>query len=112
MRLSPALAWRQPAYKVRGVGANLRRSNDQSMYQSSACSGVLYVARYLFLNILLGIPLTAILMHFRISDNFGYAITNNASENTVCLDHLSELLKVDLDKRCVMYIGHVINLVA
>jgi hypothetical protein len=28
------------------------------MYQSSACSGVLYVARYLFLNILLGIPLT------------------------------------------------------
>jgi hypothetical protein len=58
MRLSPALAWRQPAYKVRGVGANLRRSNDQSMYQSSACSGVLYVARYLFLNILLGIPLT------------------------------------------------------
>jgi hypothetical protein len=58
MRLSPALAWRQPAYKVRGVGANLRGSNDQSMYQSSACSGVLYVARYLFLNILLGIPLT------------------------------------------------------
>jgi hypothetical protein len=59
MRLSPALAWRQPAYKVRGVGANLRGSNDQSMYQSSACSGVLYVARYLFLNILLGIPLTS-----------------------------------------------------
>jgi hypothetical protein len=29
------------------------------MYQSSACSGVLYVARYLFLNILLGIPLTS-----------------------------------------------------
>jgi hypothetical protein len=28
------------------------------LYQSSACSGVLYVARYLFLNILLGIPLT------------------------------------------------------
>jgi hypothetical protein len=28
------------------------------MYQSSACSGVLYVARYLFLDILLGIPLT------------------------------------------------------
>jgi hypothetical protein len=28
------------------------------MYQSSAYSGVLYVTRYLFLNILLGIPLT------------------------------------------------------
>jgi hypothetical protein len=35
------------------------------MYQSSACSGVLYVARYLFLNILFGIPLTiAILIIF------------------------------------------------
>jgi hypothetical protein len=54
----------------------------------------------------------AILTHFRISDNFGYAITNNASENTACLDHLLELLKVDLDKRRVMYIGHVITLVA
>jgi hypothetical protein len=31
------------------------------LYQSSACSGVLYVARYLFLNILLGIPLTVLL---------------------------------------------------
>ena len=54
----------------------------------------------------------AILTHFRISKNFGYAIANNASENTICLDHLSELLKVDLDKRCVMCIGYVINLVA
>jgi hypothetical protein len=54
----------------------------------------------------------AILTYFRISDNFGYAIADNASENTVCLDHLSELLKVDLDKRRVMYMGHVINLVA
>jgi hypothetical protein len=34
---------------VRGAGANLRGSNDQSMYQSSAYSGVLYVTRYLFL---------------------------------------------------------------
>jgi hypothetical protein len=54
----------------------------------------------------------AILIHFRISDNFGYAITDNASKNTACLDHLLELLKVDLDKRRVMCIGHVINLVA
>jgi hypothetical protein len=54
----------------------------------------------------------AILIYFRISDNFGYAITNNASENTVYLDHLSELLKVDLDKRRVICIGYVINLVA
>jgi hypothetical protein len=54
----------------------------------------------------------AILTHFRISDNFGYAITNNASKNTAYLDYLLELLKVDLDKRYVICIGHVINLVA
>jgi hypothetical protein len=53
----------------------------------------------------------AILTHFRISDNFGYAIANNASKNTACLDHLLELLKVDLDKRRVICMGHIINLV-
>jgi hypothetical protein len=52
-----------------------------------------------------------ILTHFRIAENFGHAIANNASENTTYLDHLSELLKVDLDKRRVMCIGYVINLV-
>jgi hypothetical protein len=52
-----------------------------------------------------------ILTHFRIAENFGYAITDNISENTACLDHLSELLKVDLDKRYVMCIGYIINLV-
>ena len=54
----------------------------------------------------------AILTYFRISKNFGYAITNNASKNTIYLDYLSELLKVDLEKRYVIYIGYVINLVA
>jgi hypothetical protein len=54
----------------------------------------------------------AILTHFRISENFGYAITDNASENTACLDHLSELLQTDLDKRRMMCMGHVLNLVA
>ena len=52
-----------------------------------------------------------ILTHFRIADNFGYAIADNASENTAYLDHLSELLSITLDSRCVIYIGHVINLV-
>ena len=56
--------------------------------------------------------LKAILDHFRISEKFGYAIADNASENTACLNHLSELLNIDLDKRRVMCIGHVINLVA
>jgi hypothetical protein len=54
----------------------------------------------------------AIVRHFRLSDNFGYAIADNASENNACLDHLSELLEIDLDKRRVMCMGHVINLVA
>jgi hypothetical protein len=53
-----------------------------------------------------------ILTHFRIANNFGHAIANNASENTACLDHLSELLGITLDSRRVMCIGHVINLVA
>jgi hypothetical protein len=55
--------------------------------------------------------LHAILTHFRISENFGYAIADNASENTACLNHLSELLHIDLGKRRVMCIGHIINLV-
>jgi hypothetical protein len=53
-----------------------------------------------------------ILTHFRITDNFGHAIANNASENTACLDHLSELLGITLDSRRVICMGHVINLVA
>lgn len=54
----------------------------------------------------------AILTHFRIKGNFGYAIADNASENTACLDHLSELLQIPLDSRYIMCIGHIINLVA
>ena len=53
-----------------------------------------------------------ILIHFRITDNFGYAIADNASENTAYLDHLSELLGITLGSRRVMCIGYVINLVA
>jgi hypothetical protein len=55
--------------------------------------------------------LYAILTYFRILENFGYAITNNASKNTAYLNHLLELLYIDLGKRRVMCIGHVINLV-
>jgi hypothetical protein len=54
----------------------------------------------------------AILTHFRIANNFGHAIADNASENTACLDHLSELLHMNLDSRRVMCMGHIINLVA
>jgi hypothetical protein len=55
--------------------------------------------------------ISKILAYFGIGDNFGHAITDNASENTACLNHLSELLNIDLDKRRVMCMGHVINLV-
>ncbi|GAB7322858.1 hypothetical protein MBLNU13_g05416t1 [Cladosporium sp. NU13] len=53
-----------------------------------------------------------ILTFFSIAPNFGYAIADNASENTACINHLSEVLHIDLDKRRIMCIGHVINLVA
>jgi hypothetical protein len=56
--------------------------------------------------------ISKILAYFGIRDNFGHAIADNASENTACLNHLSELLNIDLDKRRVMCMGHVINLVA
>jgi hypothetical protein len=55
--------------------------------------------------------ISKILAYFGIRDNFGYTITDNASENTACLNYLSELLNIDLDKRRVICIGHVINLV-
>ena len=56
--------------------------------------------------------ISKILAYFGIRDNFSYAIADNASENTACLNHLSELLNIDLDKRRVMCMGYIINLVA
>jgi hypothetical protein len=49
---------------------------------------------------------------FQLSSNFGYAIADNASENTTCLDHLLELLDIDMSKRRIMCMGHIINLMA
>jgi hypothetical protein len=49
---------------------------------------------------------------FQLLSNFGYAIADNASENTTCLNHLSELLNIDMSKRRIICIGHIINLVA
>ena len=56
--------------------------------------------------------LTGILLHFDLTQSFGYTITDNASENTACMNHLSEALHVDQGKRHVRCIGHIINLVA
>ena len=53
-----------------------------------------------------------ILTYFSISHKFGYAIADNASENTACINHLSEVLNTDLDDRRIMCIGYIINLIA
>jgi hypothetical protein len=48
--------------------------------------------------------LGSVLRHFKLKDSFGYAITDNASENAACLDLLGDELFIDTRKR--------INLVA
>lgn len=56
--------------------------------------------------------LTLILNHFKLRDRFGHAITDNASENTACMNLLSTELNMTLNKRHVLCMGHIINLVA
>lgn len=56
--------------------------------------------------------ITAILNHFTLRKRFGNAITDNASENSACMELLGEDLEIDASKRHVLCIGHVINLVA
>jgi hypothetical protein len=56
--------------------------------------------------------LLKLLQQFDLQDRFGHAIVDNASENTACLNQLSEALDIDLGKRHVRCIGHIINLVA
>jgi hypothetical protein len=56
--------------------------------------------------------LSAILRYFNPQQSFGYAITDNASENEVCMNILSAELVIPQGKRHVFCIGHIINLVA
>ncbi|KAM0708864.1 hypothetical protein Q7P35_002900 [Cladosporium inversicolor] len=56
--------------------------------------------------------LSSILRYFKLEDAFGHAITDNASENAACLDLLSNELLINMRKRHVRCIGHIINLVA
>lgn len=56
--------------------------------------------------------LLSILRHFKLQESFGNAITDNASENTACMDLLRQELFIDTGKRHVRCIGHIINLVA
>jgi hypothetical protein len=53
-----------------------------------------------------------LIRHFNLQTSFGYAITDNASENRACLDLLSQELAFNAAKRHVLCTGHIINLVA
>jgi hypothetical protein len=56
--------------------------------------------------------LSALIQYFDLEQRFGYAITDNASENRACLNLLAEDLAFDAGKRHVLCMGHIINLVA
>jgi hypothetical protein len=56
--------------------------------------------------------LGSILRHFKLEDSFSNAITDNASENAACLDLLGDELLIDMRKRHIRCMGHVINLIA
>jgi hypothetical protein len=60
----------------------------------------------------LSTKLSSILDYFKLRESFGYAITDNASENRACLNLLSKELAFDAGERHVLCIGHIINLVA
>jgi hypothetical protein len=60
----------------------------------------------------LSAKLSSILDHFKLRESFGYAITDNASENRACLNLLSKELAFVAGERHVLCMGHIINLVA
>jgi hypothetical protein len=56
--------------------------------------------------------ISKLLRHFNLLNRFGYAITDNASENSACMAILGEELNINPDERHVLCISHIINLVA
>jgi hypothetical protein len=56
--------------------------------------------------------ISKLLHHFSLITRFGYAITDNASENSACMAILSKELGINPSERHVLCIGHIINLVA
>jgi hypothetical protein len=60
----------------------------------------------------LSTQLVSILDHYNIRDSFGYAVTDNASENRACLDILAKELGFNAAERHIRCMGHIINLVA
>jgi hypothetical protein len=65
-----------------------------------------------YTNVSITKQISELVTFFQLLSNFGYAIADNASENTAYLDHLLELLDIDISKRRVMCIGYIINLIA
>jgi hypothetical protein len=53
-----------------------------------------------------------ILDHYNLRESFGYTIIDNASKNRVYLNLLSQELGFNTAKRHVLYIGHIVKLVA
>jgi hypothetical protein len=60
----------------------------------------------------LSTKLSSILDYFNLRQSFGYAITDNASENHACLNLLAKELGFNAAERYVLCMGHIINLVA
>jgi hypothetical protein len=60
----------------------------------------------------LSIQLVTILDYYKLRERFGYAVTDNASENRACLDILALELSINAAQCHVRCIGHIINLVA
>jgi hypothetical protein len=60
----------------------------------------------------LSTQLVTILDHYNLRSRFGYAVTDNASENRACLDLLAQELGFNAAQRHVRCMGHIINLVA
>jgi hypothetical protein len=56
--------------------------------------------------------LSKLISYFNLKTSIGYAITDNASENRVCINLLATELDFDASKRHVLCIGYIINLVA
>jgi hypothetical protein len=56
--------------------------------------------------------ITELLDYFNLRTRFSHIITDNASENTICTNLLSEELTTDLRKRHILCMGYIINLVA
>lgn len=56
--------------------------------------------------------LSTILSYYNLRNCFSNIITNNASKNRAYLNFIIEDLKINTNKRYVLYVGYIINLVA